>query len=283
MHRLLLPLVFSLVCCAQEDVAAVLGRVTPRLPRPGVTPGVQHISDVNAITRAWGRPGIFRGGNSPLLTQTLAYLGGLQPFTRNNLLLGLAVAGAYRQLGVVQEPFGRGLALGNFNSSALILNQLASQNPADPTVRGDLLFVAGRVQALGGQMPILVNVPVGGRQSGPSGLDAVIAEATPLVVPPPPDLVALPAEAKGSADLLDRFRSVASTVRQTHVSLQPLRLSIARMGQTLNVDTERSAVRMQVMLETAREQIAAGSEAAAQESLGIAEGESRRVRRTLGQ
>jgi len=271
--------VFSALLSAQ-DIGVMLQGFNGRVPGANGTVGDQHVRDVNALSAYWARPGAFRGGNRMHLDRSLTYLGALQPFALRNPALAVALASAYRQMGTVQEPYYRDAALSSYTSSALLYSRLAGGNPA---MRGDLVWLSGRVNGLGGTLPFLMSYPLGGPPKAPEGLDAVKANATPLRVEGPPALVELAAGTQAPAELREEFVSVAATVRATHLAIQPVKESVASMGQPLHPDTLRDLSRMQTLTETAKAQIGEGKFDEAKENLGIASALAKRVRKQFGQ
>jgi hypothetical protein len=213
------------------------------------------------------------------LDRSMTYLGALQPFALRNPALAIALAGAYRQLGTVQEPYYRDGALSSYTSSALLYSRLAGGNPG---LRNDLVWLSGRVNGLGGTLPFLMPFPMGGPPKAPEGFDAVRANAQPLRVDPAPALVELPADTKAPSELREQFVSAAAAARATHLAVQPVKESVASMGQPLHPDTLRDLTRMQAMVESAKAQIGEGRFDEAKESLGIADALAKRVRKSFG-
>lgn len=275
----LLPLLAAAAVFAQGELGGMLDGFQRRLPGANADAGEQHVRDVNALTAYWGRPNVWRGGGRQPLDRSAAYLGALQPFALRNPALAVALAGAWRQIGLVQEPYARDGALSAYNSSALLYSRVAGANPG---ARDNLLWLQGRVGGLGGTLPFLLNFPVGGAPRPPQGLDAVRANAIPVKVAPVPALVECPANANAPAELREQFSAVAATVHATHAAVQPVKESVAAMGQTLHPDVVRDTARMQSLTEQARDQIAAGQFEAAKENLGIAQALAQRVGKQFG-
>lgn len=252
------------------------GRV-PAIPNAPV--GQRVIGDVNALATYWSRPGVWRGGSRLDLDRSYAYLDSLQPFALRHAGLAIAVAGAYRQLAVLQEPYARDAALSAYSASALLYSRWLG---ADPGLRNDLVWVAGRVQGLGGTLPFLAGIPFGGPPRTPDGFDAVRMNARPLPVPELPERVIWPAGAKAPAELRAQFESVAASVDATYLAVQPIRESVASLGQSLHPDTLADLSRMQAMLELARQEILEGAFEDARQNLQIAGALAKRVGKQFG-
>jgi hypothetical protein len=241
-----------------------------------------------------------------LLNNTMGYLGAMRGLTVRDVNAGVALSNAYRRVARFQEGIdasilGPGWAMGpvyGYQNSALILTQLANQNPDDPYVRGQLVLDVGRIRALGGSMPIMVSVPVGGgpsqRQergipnyalspagSAPQGGGA--SSMPPLPSMPYVDIGTVPAAQREAArNAIDRFAGVLATATQAQEALRPLQDSVNAMGFTLHPDTVRALTRMRVYLDMAAREIESARYADSLESLGIAEGEARKALKVVG-
>lgn len=72
-------------------------------------------------------------------------------------------------------------------------------------------------------------------------------------------------------------------MRTAHLTVQPIRESVASLGQSLHPDTLGDLAKMESRMEMAVEQIRAGQFEEAGESLQIAEALARRVGKQFGQ
>lgn len=263
-----------------QQIDGLLNTFASRAPRSGRAVGSSHVRDVNTLANYWSRPGVWRGGNRAPLDRSYAYLESLRPYAAANAPLAIALAGAYRQLAAVQEPFARDGALSAYLASALLYSRWVG---AQPALRDDLVWVSGRVAGLGGTLPFFTAVPFGGQPRAPEGLDAVRAQAIPQSVPPPPEPWKWPRDARAPGALREQFETAAIAVRTAHAVVQPIRESVASLGQSLHPDTLSDLAKMEARMEMAVEQIREGQVAEARESLQIAEALARRVSKQFGQ
>lgn len=273
--------------------------------RPGGSPfGRQgQLQDLQAFTQWMDRSYLpaFQGspGWSPqrraFVGRAMAYLGAMQGLAGRDRALHLAVASAYNRIGRLQEltpaTLDREGALLSYGTSALILQQLAGENPQDAQVRGQLLLAGGRINALGGGLPIWISVPVGGQPaSPPRGIpDAVARPPVPPSVPTAdrfPKLEASQLSAEQLAEwkeLRTRYSAVLSTVYAAKNSMAPIQSSVEGRGFGLSPDLVKGQLRMQTALDDAKAELEQRDFPAARESLQVAEGEARKLLRYLGQ
>lgn len=265
-------LVFALMCGAQ-DIGPLLDAAKGRAPRSAGAVGANHVNDVNAVLNYWARPGVWNGGNRVYLDQSFAYLSSLEAYAAQNQALAVALASAYRQLALVQEPYARDSAYAAYAVSARLYNRWAAVNPA---YRNELIWLSNRYYGLSGIAPVWAPSywvrPV-------EGLDALRATATPVYVPPPPGMVAWPEGADGPDELRQKFSEVSAAVHTAHLAAQPIRESVAGMGQAVSV---KEIARMQSLLELAQEQIRQKNFTGARENLDIAGVLAKRVAKTFG-
>ena len=242
-----------------------------------------------------------------LLSNALGYLGTMRSMSLRDPAAGVALANAYRRVARFQEGIrdpsilGSGWSMGpvyGYQNSALILTQLANENPSDPNVRGQLMMDVGRIQALGGTMPILMSVPIGGApaQREERGIPSSAMSPgggaprgdTQSSMPGLPGLPSLDMGAVADADreaarsAMDRFASVLATAAQTQESIRPLQESVNAMGFALHPDTVKALTRMRVYLDMAKREIETRRFSDSLESLGIAEGEARKALKVVG-
>jgi hypothetical protein len=227
-----------------------------------------------------------------LLQRSFGYLDSMRGFGIRDVGFGLALAGAYRRMGGFQhglnDPGMLGLMGGpaiGYRSSALILDQLASDNPNDPTVRGQLLLDINRMSSLGLPMPVFMSVPIGGqRPREERGIPAQYTQppaefpSDPLPGMPALDLNSLPAgEQQEARELLDRYEGVRVTADRAVKALAPF-----QANNTIAPATVRSLHRMRGHLENAKKDIELRGWANARESLMIADGEARKALKAVG-
>lgn len=224
-----------------------------------------------------------------------AYLGAVRGLAGSDAALGLALSGAFDRLGRMQEADSRYLdregALHSYSNAALILSQLANENPDDPNVRGQLAFVGGRVNALGGSIPIWMSVPVGGqaRPREQRGIPEAYRQAPVKTVAPTSgeyprlDEATLTAEERAQwRELRQRYYSVLATVYAARNAVAPVQASVEGRGLALTPDLVRSSTRMSLSLDLAREYLEQKQFGEAQENLQIADGEARKILRYVG-
>ncbi len=225
-----------------------------------------------------------------------AYLGAIRGLAGSDPALGMALSGAFNRLGRMQESDPANLeregAIHSYNNSAIILNQLANENPNDPNVRGQLAFVGGRVNALGGSIPIWMSVPIGGGNQQPReqrGIpEAYLQAPVKTSAPTSGDYPRLdegtlsPEERVQWRELRSRYYNVLSTVYAAKNAVAPVQASVESRGLALTPDLMKSSVRMNLSLDLAKSDLEQKQFDAAREDLQIAEGEARRILRYVG-
>jgi serine/threonine protein kinase len=247
---------------------------------------------------AWSiRPG-FTPERQQLMDRSIRYLDGMRPYCAQDPSLALEVAGAYQQLGIFQDnpQYGnRNAALGTFNNAIILLNGVAGGNPNDPRVQGQLMFLAGRVRALGGSIPIYVSTPLNGgmqqqqQQQAQEVRRAPIEptpsrprEATPEIQMPATTSSGAPASREEYNELKERLISVTSKIQIAEDSIAPIKQSVAQQGHTLHPDVLQAMTRMHMALDTAKKEIAQNDWESAKSSLNIAEANANRVLKFVG-
>ncbi len=224
-----------------------------------------------------------------------AYLGAIRGLAGNDPALGLALSGAFNRLGRMQEADQRYLdregAIHSYNNSAIILNQLANENPDDPNVRGQLAFVGGRVNALGGSIPIWMSVPIGGRQRQQEQRGIPEAYLQAPVKTSAPTSAEYPRVDEGSLsaeervlwrELRERYYNVLGTVYSAKNAVAPVQASVEGRGLALTPDLVKSSTRMNLSLDLAKNDLEQKQFDSARENLQIAEGEARKILRYVG-
>ena len=229
------------------------------------------------------------------LGRASAYLGAIQGLAGSDPSLGMALSGAFNRLGRMQEAnpqyLDREGAIHSYNNSAIILNQLANENPNDPNVRGQLAFAGGRVNALGGSIPIWMSVPIGGNQQPREqrGIpEAYLKVPVKTAAPTSGDYPRLdegtlsPEERVQWRELRSRYYNVLATVYAAKNAVAPVQASVESRGLALTPDLVKSSTRMSLSLDLARGDLEQKQFDPARENLQIAEGEARRILRYVG-
>ncbi len=261
---------------AGQEIGPLLEGIQRRVPGAGAAAGVGHVRDVNSVLSYWSRPGVWAGGDRRYLDRSYSYLNAMQAYAANDPALAIAVASAYRQMALIQEPYAREASLAAYAASAQLYTRWVGVHPG---LRSQLSWLSGRAYGLAGVVPAWGAAyyvkPL-------EGLDAVRANAQPQAVAPPPEMVAWPEGVQGPAELQDRFMTAATTVLTTHLAAQPVKESVAGLGQTLHPDTAKGLGMMQSMMELARSQVVAGKFDEARESVSRAEAYAKRAGKALG-
>lgn len=182
------------------------------------------------------RSGRLTSGQRDAFSRASFYLSGIGSALDQSMTAPMAQA--WRRVGEGMElgsmPWDRSGALAGYRNSFLWLEQLPGQNAGDPSVRGDLYFVAGRVRALGGTIPVWASVPLGEaqprRQRGIPEEYLQSADQTEVTVP-----IEIPREG-----LSQRERSVAASLEQKFngatVSVMAARGAVDSLRQRLVAD-----------------------------------------------
>ena len=208
--------------------------------------------------------------------------------------LGVEVADAYQQLGVLQE--NREAAVATYQKAVLTL----AKYPEDGKARERLVMVRESVEKLGGKLAevvVPVVIPVA-PEPEPAPLPAPVAKQVavraPVIQqerrvmrtePTPVAAVARPVvqtPAAASPELQDEYAGAESRVQIAEQTIAPVRANLERQGQTLNADTLTAMARMKAMLDKGRREMASGNGAAAKESFGAARALADRVLRSVG-
>jgi hypothetical protein len=233
-----------------------------------------------------------------IVSRSMVYLNNVSRFAGNDPALGFALSNAYRSLGSFQEsraygpwydPLGAALS---YQSSGLFLTQFANQNPNDPNVRGQLVFMAGRVRALGGTIPIWMNFPVGGNQQPqqqrgiPDRYTRPPAPTEEITPPPMPvvDTKSLTPEESAAYDTaMEKYLNASSSVTAAQSAINSIRSSVNSRGLSLASSYEKSSIRMRLSLDEAKRLIEQKQFTAAERMMVITEGEAKKALRELGQ
>ena len=254
--------------------------------------------------QSWSlRPG-FTPERDALMTRSVRYLDSLRPFCAQDPALALEVAGAYQQIGMFQDnpQYGNpGAAVGTFNNAIFLLNGVSAGNRNDPRVQTQMMFLMGRVRALGGTIPVYVGGPMPmilqSQQPAPpephrqplepspqprATLPDIPAPAPAAAVPmASPQESAAPSRA-GYTEIKERLISVTSKIQIAEDSIEPIRQNVARQGHTLHPDALGAMTRMRMALDTAKKEVERGDWESAKSSLDIAEANANRVLKFVG-
>jgi serine/threonine protein kinase len=273
----------------------------------------RRIDDVRKLRRAfeqdmsaaWSMQPGFNPQREALVNRSVQILRGMEPFCAQDPNLAYEVALAYRQIGVFQESqnmpqFGnRNGALWSYNQAAVLINGL----PPSDMRQGQILFLAGRISALGGQLPIFLTVPLGGQSIGEmrrqeedrrkTYVPQPIPDQTP-VAPPKPDYVPPtqpppantpsenPANNAEWQELKVRFININAKVKAAEQAANEFSANLRAQGQQLHPDTVAAVSRMQMAMELAKRELDDKDIESAKKSLALAEANANRVLKALG-
>lgn len=232
------------------------------------------------------------GRLSPLqrdaFSRASSYLAGVGP--TSDWSMRAPMAQAWRRVGEGMElgglPYDRSGALAGYRNSFLWMEQLPGQNPQDPALRGDLYFVAGRVRALGGTIPIWASVPIGQEPQRQRGIpDEYLQQPErremPLPVEIPKD--GLNAEELQQASTLEqRFNGATVSVMAARSLVDSLRSRLDAQGLQLNAETFGRYEGMLASYDRARSALATRQWRAASDQVDIAIGYARRILGEMG-
>ncbi len=289
----------------ETKLRALLEQLDSRLD---AATAVERVADVGTVRKAFAKEypaiAVRRPGNGVVMTRAIRYLDRVQAVAPSAPALGIEVADAYQELGILQEnsapsPVNRGAALETYRKAAVTL----ASYPADSAVLERMAMLRERVQKLGGNLdePATAEVPVAPIPEAapaaapkasppPAGQPAQTPPPTVAVPDPVPEPVApvaaAPAPAGLSAavlsELQDDLRGAESRIQAAEGALAPIIANLAQQGHTLNADTLASMARMKAMLEKGRREMAGGNAAAAKESFTIARAIADKVLRSVG-
>ena len=300
------------VSARETQLRALLDQLEKRLAAAGdQSPTVDdRIADVGKLKKAFANDytaiAARSAGNDPLMNRAIRYLDRVQTAVPSAPKLGLEVADAYQQLGVLQEsaPATRKEALSTYRKAAVTL----ASCPADGQVLERMAMLRERAQKLGGTLeepsaalpaapapetetaPVVSRAPVPAPRAParpeplPVRADPVPAPAaiTPAARSAPPSASPAGIPASVMADLQDDLARAESRIQTAEVTLAPLIANLERQGQTLNSDTMTAMSRMRTMFDKGRREMAAGNAAAAKESFSIARAWADKVLRSVG-
>ena len=299
------------VSARESQLRALLDQLEKRLAAAGDQSPAEddRIADVGQLKQAFAKDytaiAARSDGNDPLMNRAIRYLDRVQTAVPSAPKLGLEVADAYQQLGVLQEsaPATRKEALSTYRKAAVTL----ASCPADGQVLERMAMLRERAQKLGSTLeepaalpapaapetetalaPVISRAPVpaprapGRPEPVPVRVDPSPAEAIPAPRPAPPSSPPAGIPASVMADLQDDLARAESRIQTAEVTLAPLIANLERQGQTLNADTMTAMSRMRTMLDKGSREMAAGHAAAAKESFAIARAWADKVLRSVG-
>jgi serine/threonine protein kinase len=309
------------VAARESEIRGVLGQLETRLDAGTPVVPVQ-IQDLQKLKEAFGARfapvAAAPAGKSPqrdaLLDRGVQYLDRVKASALTDPGLGVEIADAYQQLALLQEKTAiagagkRDAALKTYGKAAVVLVSVSGQNPDDARARGRLNMVNQKIKDLGGTAiqanvdPTSVQTPAASPVPEPTPAPAAAGKTIPAVRPaaktvqevpqplpaaisPPPQPPSASATARPATDraeLEDRLIQTNSRVQIADQTIEPIRQSLIRTGQTLNPETQQAINLMHVNLDKAKRQIAAGNDDAAKESLAAAEGLAAKVLRSVG-
>jgi serine/threonine protein kinase len=305
------------VAAREAEVKGVLDRLEARLNAPQPVP--DQVQDLQQFQRAFGAQfaAVAANGSAApqqrdaLLDRGVRYLDRVKSSAPPDPGLGIQLADAYQRLAVLQinaagsaKPAA---GLKTYQKAAAVLSDVSAQNPDDVRARERLAMVNQQIKALGGAAeqpvvppPAVVTAPVEAPPA-PVSKAAPPPVASPAPATPPPATPAAPAppspappatpppappptglSSAARAELEDRLIEVSSKVQNADQTIEPVRQSLLRSGQTLNTDTQSAINLMHANLERAKRDIAAGNAASARDSLTAADALAAKVLRSVG-
>ncbi len=284
------------VTAHEAQLQALLDDLEKRLDETKT--GEERIQDVSKLKKAFATDykaiAARKIENDALMKRAVRYLDRV-PLADSQL--GVEVADAYQQLGVLQE--NREAEVASYQKAALTL----AKYPEDGKARERLVMVRESVEKLGGKLaevvvatPVVVPVapepepeptPVAKAVTKQVAVRAPVTQQERPVMrtePPPVAAVVRPVQtpAAASPELQDEYAGAESRVQIAEQTIAPVRANLERQGQTLNADTLTAMARMKAMLDKGRREMASGNSAAAKESFGAARALADRVLRSVG-
>ena len=276
----------------ESQMKSLMEEMEGRLNRaPGAAPLVE---DVNQVRKAFAAdyPAIAARklpGSAGLMTRAIRYLERVQAIAPGAPKLGLEVADAYQQLGILQESTASQRdAVETYRKAAVTL----AACPAGEPVGERLAMLRERVQRLGGALeeaPTASPVPAASAPAPAPVRETTppVLRAAPVVAPVAPATVVVPAVAGSilastQAELQDEMAGAENRIQSAEAALAPIIANLEKQGQTLNSDTLTAMGRMRGMLDKGRQEMAAGNAAAARESFRISRAFADRVLKYVG-
>ncbi len=255
-------------------------------------PGPAQIGMLNRALEADLAAARQSGRLSPLqrdaFSRASSYLAGIGP--TSDWSMRAPMAQAWRRVGEGMElgglPYDRSGALAGYRNSFIWMEQLPGQSPQDPALRGDLYFVAGRVRALGGSIPVWASVPIGQEPQRQRGIpDEYLQQPerreTLLPVEVPKDGLS-PEELQKAMALEQRFNGATVSVMAARSLVDSLRNRLDAQGLQLNAETFGRYEGMLASYDRARTALAARNWNVAAEQIDISIGYARRILGEMG-
>lgn len=247
-----------------------------------------------------------------ILSRSTEYLSKLSTQAEANPPLAQEVSAAFQQIATihsfrpVKNEAQRAAQVDNYIAAAQVLNKVAERNPSDQKILDSLAEIDRKVTALGASLPAgwrarLGSSPTSPPQSSSTQEAKSYNPSTPIVPPVAPTMAVaspkpMPSVVKSTQTtpnnfavndpLLDqareRYIQSASKVMSTQELFDAMRAELAQKGLSPRSDTVATAMRMKLMLDQAKNQIAAGDSARALESLQAAEALAARISKEYG-
>ena len=250
-------------------------------------------------------------GHDALLARGIQYLDKVSASAPADPKLGMEMADAYQQLGQLQESASGGknrqAAVGTYRKAVGLLRNVSAQQPDNHVAKERSAQLTERIQIIQpGAAPTRVvsqsppeNAPAATPEPAvatpkptpvkiartPAAAPPPPVEAPPAAAPPvqaPPPVAAPAAPSPELLDAQDRLVNATSKVEIAEQTIEPVRQSLARTGQSLNPDIASAMVSMRSRLSRAKRDIAAGDAAAAKEDTATAEALATKVLRSVG-
>ncbi|MEO8663541.1 MAG: serine/threonine-protein kinase, partial [Bryobacteraceae bacterium] len=259
----------------------------------GVMSAAAVAADVQQLRRIiqqdLGSGATARGPLSPerrdLLDRSAMYLNGISASTAGNPDLGLEVASAYQEIGVLYQNGYRDRALHAFTNAALVLAGMVEGDPRTGPYAARWVAVAELIRGLGGDVPVAVAQTT--THARGIAMDGASARRSPEVDTPaeepmakPEPGAATPAEPVNQAEYEEvrrLFVHASSRASTADDVMQQLQADASRQGQAVHPDIKQRINSMRDSLGLAREAMDAGKLAAAREDILAAETYASRV------
>ncbi|MEZ5403881.1 MAG: serine/threonine-protein kinase [Bryobacteraceae bacterium] len=249
---------------------------------------VRHVLE-NQFRQVWSADPTFTPERRQVLGNSVAYLDRMRPFASQDPALAYELAGAYRQIGSFYENGHRDQALGAYSSAAIVINGAAGGEPEQSHYREQWLFLVGRIQGLGGSVPVYLTAPIGGtnqtRPAGPSYSNPAPREPAPRTesqVRMTAATPAAPVDGEAYRKAKSKLITVTAKAKIAEETMDELKRNAERIGQLVHPDTTAAFTRMRVSLEVANKEIEAGDVESALETLGVAEANANKVLKVGG-
>jgi hypothetical protein len=284
-HLLMQPAASSAAPPALTSALSRMEAIRPAGPAEIASLNQAMDSDLASARRA----GRLTPGQRDAFSRASAYLS--EAGSPANPAMRVPMAQAWRRVGEGMELGGsnwdRSAALAGYRNSFIWLGQYPGQNLADPSIQGELYFVAGRVRALGGTIPIWASAPLGGAQPRQQrGIPEEYLQPAERVEPPP--MVEIPRaglapEERAKVDALEqRFNGATVSVMAARGSVDSLRRSLEAQRLELHPEISRRYEAMLASHDRARAALDGRQWSLAEEQIDIASGYARKLLAEMG-